>query len=226
MPSRRPPSQRDPEYAEKRVMRATRQQTPGLGTVANASPARPAVTQQRRTAPASGDSDHAGAGVDSTAVGSGATSAGQGGLAVGVDAEASGYLSTAVGTQVIVDLGADNATAVGQGSTVESVDGTALGSSTAVSAQGGTAVGRGADVQGEYGVALGRGALAEAARSIAIGRDAYSATDDRAVVKVNDVEVVRSSAGTGTSIILASPDGTRYRLQPPNGGGTATWVPA
>lgn len=52
--SRKPPSQRDPQYAEQRIMRANVQRVPGTGKSVNASP-RSAKPREvvRGTAPAS-----------------------------------------------------------------------------------------------------------------------------------------------------------------------------
>lgn len=44
------------------------------------------------------------------------------------------------------------------------------------------------------------------------------------VVEVSGADVEIATVGKG--LIAKSPDGTRYRLTPPNGGGAATWVPA
>jgi hypothetical protein len=51
------------------------------------------------------------------------------------------------------------------------------------------------------------------------GRESDTITD---AVRISKTEV--EILGTGKAFIMKSPDGTRYKLTPPNGGGAATWV--
>ncbi len=51
------------------------------------------------------------------------------------------------------------------------------------------------------------------------GRESDGITD---AVRISKTEV--EILGTGKAFIMRSPDGTRYKLTPPNGGGAAIWV--
>lgn len=42
--------------------------------------------------------------------------------------------------------------------------------------------------------------------------------------KDGNLELTEGGGGVATQLIMKSPDGTRYKLEAPNGGGTATWV--
>lgn len=145
-----------------------------------------------------GDSDHVGTGPDSTAVGLGA-GAGEESVAVGNGADADeGVVGYAV--------------AVGKDAYADEV-GTAVGYQAGADSYG-VAVGGNAAAYGAESTSLGTAATNSGARGIAIGYDATNTVADLALVKANDLELERSSAGTGTSIILADTStGTRYRLQ-------------
>lgn len=145
----------------------------------------------------SGDSDHASLGTESVAVGAGAV-ANTEGVALGVDAGSSfgqaaiaiGYSSgarqynIAIGNTASANIAYGNSICIGNGSTVTAFNSIAFGDSS--------------DVSGE--------------RAIAIGTNADNAVDDRCLIKVNDVELVRSNGTGATSIILADSTGVRWRI--------------
>lgn len=71
-----------------------------------------------------------------------------------------------------------------------------------------------------YATALGAFASAAHARSVALGAQSATTSADQIMIGARDIE----TTGTGLGFISKSPDGTRYRLTAPNGGGAATWV--
>lgn len=152
------------------------------------------------------------------------------GIAVGYNAGALASGSVVIGHSALVTASATGGS-VAIGSAAEAaadsvvVGGSAFATAAASVAVGGTArarganavaVGQAADVSTGSAdcVVLGQGASVTggADRAIALGKGATVATSDRFHVQANELELVRSVAGTGTSIILADTvTGTRYR---------------
>lgn len=54
---------------------------------------------------------------------------------------------------------------------------------------------------------------------VMVGRESDGLTDALKISK-NEIEIF----GISKALVMASPDGTRYKLTPPNGGGAATWT--
>lgn len=111
----------------------------------------------RRPAAVGGDTDHDGAGLNSTQVGTGAV--------------ASATDSTAIGD--LASVTATGGTAVGKSATASATDGTALGCLASVTLLRGTAVGRGASA-GNTACAMGYGSLASQPQSMALGSSALA----------------------------------------------------
>jgi hypothetical protein len=170
-----------------------------------------------------GDSTHPGAGEDSVAIGAG-SEAGEDAVAIGVDAVATsngvslgrsseaGEYNLAVGASANAFYDFQNAAAVGNGASVNGDYGAAFGHGAFVSGSEGTALGGESHVTADDATAVGGHASATAARAIAIGKGAASTTADRGVVKVNDLELVRSNGSGATTVILADSTGTRWRI--------------
>lgn len=149
---------------------------------------------------APGDSTHPGTGTQSTQVGDTASASGNYTVAFGHDALAENTSNTALGAFAKAQNSYGN-TAVGYDAVADT-------------GHYSTALGSDALARGTNTVALGGQAQATADGAIAIGEGAVNSVGDRALVKANDLELIRSAAtGTGTSIILADTvTGTRYRL--------------
>ena len=229
MTSRIPPSQRDPLYAEQRASRALRQQTPGAGKVPAASPVLPAAVlsymRSRPSEAAGGDTDHPGSGSNSTVIGVSATATATEATALGYSADATGASSVAIGTQTTASAG--SAVAIGPLANATTVGAVAVGDSAQATGAQAAAFGYVAQASGNQSTALGNQSNASGLRTTVIGKSATCSVDDRCLIRNDDLELVRSSgSGAATSIILASPDGSRWRLVPPNGGGSIGWVAA
>lgn len=133
---------------------------------------------------------HAGAGTNSVALGTGATSAGNSATAVGANSSAAGANATAYGynasaagasaTAVGYNASAPtaNALAVGAGATGDTVDGSwvALGYNAAATGLEAVAVGKTASVAADYGIAVGSGATVggTGTSATAIGQNAQA----------------------------------------------------
>lgn len=219
MPSRLPPSQRDPQFALSRALSAIQQMTPGSrgGQVKNATPPRPAIPD--RKVAAAGGANINGTGVDSTAacgtitdtepapIASGAYS-----VAVGVGSEANASNSNAIGSYSLAS--AIRATALGLLATASGAASLAAGRFSNASGDTSAAFGHTALASGDRSLAVGPLADASGARSVAVGYSAAAATDDTMVARVNSLEVASSAfTGTGaTSLIISDTAGVRWRI--------------
>lgn len=137
---------------------------------------------------------------EAVAIGRNATAGGPGSssqVAVGEDATATGPSTVAVGS---------NATATGDGAA-------AFGRSTTASGVSALAAGREATATQDRSVAVGYGTSAGHVYSTALGAFAATTADHQLMVSANEVEVMPYDVGIDpSSIVLYSPDGTRWRL--------------
>jgi methyl coenzyme M reductase subunit D len=167
---------------------------------------------------------HPGAGANSIVLGSSAISSGGSSIAIGAfslssatssiaigfTSEATAYSSISIGNGRIASGGG----AVGIGGNARGDFSVAIGESsdTGPAATQGVVVGNSAFVDAVAGTALGHQSSVPSTspRSVAIGKSAQipASTPDRGVIRVNDLEVKRSSGTGATTLRLASPDGT------------------
>jgi hypothetical protein len=186
MSSRKPPSQRDPEFVLARTVTSLRQVVGASSRMANNTPVTSAARQlaQLRGAPrpsGGGDTTHPGTGTDSMAVGAGADASGNYSVAVGTLAAATGGYSIAVGRMTSASGGG-----IAVGATADSDGGVAIGGNTTGngliaiygnSTDSGIAIGGEASTQG---IALGEGATS-GDYNIAIGSNAGPHVGDPAL---------------------------------------------
>lgn len=155
------------------------------------------------------DHEHAGAGTSSVAVGTSAAASAFSSTAVGQQATASGNSAIAVGRLAVASNA--RATAIGYSADAVGFYSVAIGGN-AYATDDSVAIGDWASAAGYGSFALGEGATIPASShsSIAIGYNATipASSPDTGIIKVNDIQIVRSN-GTGvTRLGLLSPDGT------------------
>lgn len=161
---------------------------------------------------------HPGFGTNSVVVGADAGAIGSLGVAVGYSADADGNDATAIGGNAQA-LGLYS-TALGAYAGADDTGATALGYSATSGAARSIAVGSVSFSSGTDSIVVGADSVAQTnrARAIVLGTNHTSTASDRCDIKANDLELTRSSTGTGTSLILRdTATGTRYRVQVTNG---------
>lgn len=144
-------------------------------------------------------------GVHTTALGSGANTNAADGTAVGHNANTGNAI---------------DATALGSESQAESTESTAVGKNASVTtfSNRSTAVGASSFAKGADNTVVGAeaaartGAGGSVARSVALGTGAVVTANDRGVVKVDSWEIVPSSGGSETSLILHDTAAVRWRV--------------
>lgn len=149
-----------------------------------------------------------------TAVGWHAVSDSKQGSAFGAAAAASGIESVAIGADSAVNYGADHGVAVGGGAIMEATQGVTVGYGSYVrsDAIAGVAVGNEATCLAPDTVALGNGARATHIRCVALGAGAACGADDEGVVQVDQFEVVPSSGGLESALVLSDSAGARWKI--------------
>ncbi|MEV7675137.1 hypothetical protein [Streptomyces sp. NPDC088752] len=137
------------------------------------------------------ESQHAGAGDDSTAIGADAAASGTGALASGKGAQATG----------------DETVSAGHESSASAAGAVAVGSQADASEAGAVSVGRSAVAQGSQATALGDGAQAPWDHSTALGAGAQTTRPNQVVVGTAS-EIVDVSG----LLVLHSPDGSPFTV--------------
>jgi hypothetical protein len=135
--------------------------------------------------------NHGGAGVDSLAVGTGASAAGDFSIAVGVNADAPQSYSYAVGYDAQAQ-GLDGAQAVG--------------ASTRANASGATAIGYAAEASGVNSMAVGNSAQASANNASAIGHTARAIAADATAVGADTLADGTNSVAIGSGASARASD--------------------
>lgn len=190
MTSRKPPSQRNPEYATTRMARALQSMSPGSmgGRVANASPTsiRPAsgvTTISAFSGAGTGIGFRGGVGTGSAIGGDlsvTATADGANSLALGDGTSASGNAATAVGPSAAAT--ANETVAFGGNSVASGLESSALGTQAQAPGAHATAVGAQAMADGDDSTAIGEGAHCSQYEGVAVGSYAWADGQDAVVV--------------------------------------------
>lgn len=166
---------------------------------------------------AGSDSVHAGVGINSLVIGSGASTPGDSATAVGPAASAGGTNATALGKSS--NATGEYSTALGTAASAQSLSGTAVGRTASSTGEAATAVGRGADAGALSATALGDGASAPYAHSTAVGAGAETSGENQIMMGTPD-DVTEIPAGSG--IVLTAPGGTRWKITIADDGGLTT----
>ena len=149
--------------------------------------------------------------------GTGASTTSSNTVAFGSGANVLASNGTAAGNNASVTAG--NGTAIGNQSTAGLL-GTSVGSMSSANTTNATAVGYNSNTTGANGTTLGANASTTHSGAVALGASTATQRVNSVCVGDRDIESTKNAAG----LLLKSPDGTLYKLTPPNGGGAATWV--